>query len=474
MKIKDNRKENNRITVILGILCGLFIIPIIYMSYFQIIKAEDIKDHYSNRRIWAGEEQILRGSIMDRDGKVLAYSERDADGNQSRVYNYGPLYGHVIGYSYRTYGRAGLEDRYNSKLLNLRERNPIEELQEMLRSGEEKHGLDLKLTIDHGLQEKAYELLGESKGSIAMMNPKTGEVYAMASSPAFDPTKMHEEWEHLVENQDSPLLNRVTSGRYPPGSVFKILTATGIIEELNPNDIYNCTGATTVDGYTFKNYGGRAHGAIDLSKAFRDSTNTYFVDKALELGERRIKDLASRYMMNKDIPFDLNVSRSYFPDDSMEKTDLGASAIGQGRVLMTPLNMLLMTSAIANDGDMVKPILVSEVRDHEGLIEEAFATELISKVTSPEVARELREYMVGVVESGTGRGAKIQGVRVAGKTGTAENETPNAHAWFTGFAPAEDPEFVVVVMLEYAGATGGSVAAPVAKTMLEEALNTVN
>jgi penicillin-binding protein A len=469
----SNRKENNRITWVLGILCGLFIIPILYLSYFQVFRAEEIKDHSSNRRIWAGEEQILRGTITDRNGEVLAYSERDESGNQDRIYNYDDIYGHIIGYSYRAYGRYGLESEYNTELLNLREKNPLNELQEILRSGDEKHGNDITLTIDHVLQEKAYELLEGKSGSIVLMSPETGEVYAMASNPSFNPSALAQEWNDIVEDENSPLLNRATMGLYAPGSIFKLITATGIIEELDPEETYNCTGSITIDGYTLRNYNSVAHGEINLETAIEKSCNTYFASKGLELGEDKLKELASRYMLNTKIPFDLNTTASRFTKENMTKSEIGATSIGQGKTLVTPLNMALMVSAIANNGEMVKPIIVDEVRDHEGILKNKAATEIISNVGSEELTNELEQMMVRVVQSGTGTGARIRNIRVAGKTGTAENETENTHAWFSGFAPAENPKVAIVVMLEYAGTTGGSASAPIAREMITEALNRI-
>lgn len=467
----SNKKENNRITWVLAILCGLFVIPILYLSYFQIFRAEEIKDHHANRRIWAGEDQILRGSIADRNGEILAYSERGEEGSQARNYKYGDIYAHIIGYSYRAYGRYALEAEYNNELLDLREKNPISELQELLQSGDAKYGNNLTLTVDHVLQQKAYSLLQGKKGSIALMNPSTGEVYAMASNPSFNPSTMDSEWEQIVESEDSPLLNRATMGLYAPGSIFKLITATGIMENLNPSETYNCTGSIVIDGYKLRDYNEKAHGSVDLETALEKSCNTYFAQRGLELGEDKLKELAKRYKLNSAIPFDLGVSDSRFAKGNMTEAEIGSTSIGQGKTLVTPLNMLLMVSAIANEGNMVKPMLVSEIRDHEGEIKKQNSTEIIAKVASPEIAEEIKGMMVKVVESGTGTGAKIRNVQVAGKTGTAENETDYTHAWFTGFAPADNPKIAVVVMLEYAGTTGGAESAPIAGEILKEALN---
>ncbi len=464
--------ESKRIIRVLIFISALFISLILYLSYFQIFKSEEIISNTFNKRNWMGEEKILRGKIIDRNGEVLAYSEKQDD-RQTRHYPKGKLYGHIVGYSYREYGKAALESTYDEELLDLKESNPINELKGILKSGKEQFGNDLTITIDNRIQEKAYELLGDKKGSIVLMNPNDGEVYAMASNPVFNPATLQKDWGDLVDSEDSYLLNRSTKGLYIPGSVFKLVTATSALEDSSIDKNFNCTGTTVIDGYSVNDYGKIAHGNIDLKEALVKSCNVSFAQMGVQIGKENLKEMAELYMLNKDIPFDLEVSKSQFTNDRMNDADLASTAIGQGKTLVTPLNMALIASAIANNGEMIKPILVSEVREHDGTVIRKNITKTISTVTSPEVSEELKGMMNDVVNRGTGTNASIENVSVAGKTGTAENEGDRDHTWFVGLAPVDNPKFAVAVVLENSGGTGGSEAAPIARDILINAMNTL-
>ena len=464
-------KEIKRIIVVLTAICILFISLVAYLSYFQIFKAESIKMNSYNKRLWINEERILRGSIIDRNGKILAYSEKAGEG-YSRYYNYGNLYSHIIGYSYREYGKAGLELKYNNALLNINESTPLNELKNIVAPSTE--GNTLKLTIDHHLQEYTRNQLKGRKGSIVTMNPKTGEIYSMVSLPDFNPSTLRENWRDIVEDVDSPFLNRATSGLYVPGSVFKVLTTVAAIETTDLDRNYECTGSTTIDGYTLKDYGGKGHGRLNLEEALVKSCNTYFADKGLAIGKDKLGEVADRFMINQEIPFDLPTKKSTFPyKEKMGKTDIAAASIGQGKVLVTPLNMAMIASAIGNKGEIVKPILVKEVISPEGKVIKINEVRVISKATSIFTANEVKNMMVESVKRGTSSKAAIKNIRVAGKTGTAQNPSGKDHAWFIGFAPADDPKIAIAVVLEEEGSTGGAAAAPLARNIIIEALNTI-
>ena len=303
------------------------------------------------------------------------------------------------------------------------------------------------------------------------MNPQNGEVYAMVSNPVFNPETLRADWGEIVENEDSYLLNRSTMGLYAPGSIFKVITATSSLEEDKIKKNFNCSGSTTIDGYTLNDYGKTAHGNLDLKEALVKSCNVSFAEMGVQIGRDNLKKTAELYMLNNKIPFDLNTSKSQFSKDKMDDAELAATSIGQGKTLVTPLNMALVASAIANDGQMMKPILVGEVKDHDGETVKINSTKPISNVTSSVVSRELKSMMVEVVNRGTGTNASIKNVRVAGKTGTAENETDKTHAWFIGFAPEQNPKFAIAVILENNGSTGGSAAAPIARDLFIDAMN---
>ncbi len=481
VRISSLKRENNRITVVLALICILFIGTIVYLSYFQIFKSEELKYHAANRRINYEQEKTLRGSIYDRNGELLAHSEFTGEDSQKRIYDKPYNYSHVIGYSHTAYGNAGLEESMNSELLGIsaKQTNILERIGELkdkvINPNEKSYGHDLTITIDDSLQSEAYDKLEGYKGSIIIMDTETGEIYTMASNPGINVSNLDEEWEEIIQREDSPLINRATSGLYAPGSIFKIITATGILEDLDPEETYTSTGSITEDGYTLRDFDEIAYGPVALKDAFRQSVNTYFAYMGLELGETKLVELEKRYMLGEQIPFDINVEKSRIQTSNMSTADIMATSIGQGKTLVTPLNMVMMSAAIANEGNMLRPVLVKEIMDHEGEVLSTGSTKVISNVASPEIAEEINEMMVTVVNSrgGTGSGAAISNVTMAGKTGTAEVEGKESHAWFTGFAPAEDPKLAIVVMLENVGHTGGKVAAPIARDMMIDALNTI-
>lgn len=457
-----------RIVKVMIVFIVLFISLIVYLSYFECFVAEKIINNNYNKRQWINEDYVLRGIIADRNGKTLVYSEK-SDHGQIRNYKYGRRYSHIIGYSFREYGKAGLEASYNKHLLNITE-NPLKQITEKIVGLKEK-GNNLILSVDHDLQSYAEKRLGKNKGAVVLMDPKTGEIYAMVSKPDFEPSSIKENWRDIIENNNSPLLNRVTSGLYTPGSVFKVITATQALTEFGEKNKFRCDGSININGYKLKDYKGTAHGDLDLREALIKSCNVVFSQIGMELGEEKLRSISEKYLFNKRIPFDLKTKNSVFPDkNTMTKPELGVSAIGQGKILVTPLNMAMVTSAIANDGKMMKPILVKEVISAEGRTIKTNNVEILSRVSSKWTSEKLKEMMIGVVEEGTGKNARIKNIKVAGKTGTAENESEKEHAWFIGFAPADHPKFAIAVVLENIGSTGGKSAAPIARDIMNKAL----
>lgn len=462
-------KTSKRIIKMLIVYSALFISLVVYLSYFEIFQAKKIINNNYNKRQWVNEEYVLRGVIADRNGKTLASSEKVGN-NQIRKYKFDNLYSHIIGYTFKEYGKAGLESFYNKELLNIN-KNPIRQITDKITGPKEK-GNNLILTIDHEIQSYTEKRLRGKKGAIVLMNPKNGEIYAMVSKPDFKPSIMKEKWGEITEDKNSPLLNRATMGLYTPGSVFKIITATSALENKDIDENFVCEGSINIDGYILKDYKNKAHGKVDIKKAMIVSCNVAFGQIGLNLGEEKLEDTANKYMFNKVIPFELLTKKSIFPDKiNMTKPELAASAIGQGRILVTPLNMAMVASSIANDGKMMKPILVKEVISPKGTTIKTNISQMLSRVSSKQVANEIKEMMIDVVSIGTGKNARIKNVVVAGKTGTAENESEKEHAWFIGFAPADDPKVAIAVVLENEGSTGGKSAAPIARDIMMTALN---
>ena len=464
-------KETKRIIVVLVGFCMLFVSLIVYISYIQVFKSDLLKKNSYNKRLWINEESILRGSILDRNGKTLAYSE-GKDKLFKRYYPFGRLYSHVIGYSYREYGKTGLELQYNNELLNINENTAINEIKNLVSPTTE--GNHIKLTIDHELQVKARSLLKGKKGSIVAMNPITGEVYAMVSLPDFNASNLKEDWKEISEDPSGPLVNRATKGLYPPGSTFKLITAIAALSKIDVDEMYKCTGSTNINGYNFNDYQGKAHGDIDLRQALINSCNTYFVEKSILVGKEKIGNIAEQFMINKVIPFDLPTNNSQFSyKEGLGATDIAAAAIGQGKVLVTPLNMALIVSGIANGGEIVNPILVKEIISKNNKTLKKNTTQTLSQAVDIIMANKLKEMMVDVVKSGTGTNARIKNIKVAGKTGTAENASGKSHAWFVGFAPADEPKVAVSVILEEDGSTGGKSAAPIARDIMLYVINNI-
>lgn len=468
------KSELKRIVILMAGLIALFLGTIIYLTYFYIVEAETVRNHPSNRRGYIEEAQIKRGDIYDRNGELLATSKGEP-GHYHREYSYPILYSHIIGYSHPSLGKSGLEASYNDFLLNRNGNRAIVKISNWL-SNKKQGGNSLILTIDTQVQSKARELLEENaeRGSIVVMNPKTGEVYAMASLPDFNATSVAEDWNSLQKNKAGALLNRSINGRYPPGSTFKVITAASILNgDLNQN--YDDEGIQTIDGRDFKNAEGAVYGNVDLKDAMTHSINTYFVSKGAKLGKEKLGGTADQFYFNKRIPFDLPVSPSVFDyKKNIPKTTLAASAIGQGDVLVTPLHMAMVAGAVANDGKMMEPILVKEVEDPKGKSIRTHEPKVLQQATDETTAKKLNEYMISVVENGTGKRAAMRRTKVAGKTGSAENASGENHAWFIGYAPANDPQVAVAVIVEQAGRSGGTIAAPMARDIIAYALNNID
>jgi peptidoglycan glycosyltransferase len=347
--------------------------------------------------------------------------------------------------------------------------------------GSSKKGDSLVLTVDSRLQRAATDALGEQRGSVVAMDPKTGAVLALVSYPTFDPNvtvplegrNTEEEWTALNADPESPLINRATTGLYPPGSSFKVVTSAaalslGVVHLASP---FDCKGRLVVQGFTIYDFNRRGHGLLDFERALIVSCNVTFSQVGLRLGAEALVRYAELFGFNTVIPFELPVAKSHIQSaGSMDKVALASSAIGQAQDLATPLQMALVASGVANGGALMQPYLVDEVRDYNGKIIRQFSPKLWGRVTSRETAHTLTDIMVKVVEEGTGIRARINGVDVAGKTGTAEIEGKEPDAWFIGFAPAYDPKVAVAVLLEQGG-EGGVTAAPIARRVIEEALS---
>ncbi|ACV28904.1 Penicillin-binding protein A [Anaerococcus prevotii] len=460
---------NKRLVFVMVFFVALFMTLALYLVYFQLFKRSDIENDSHNRRLWVNEDNIKRGSIYDRNGNVLAYSEEDSDGSQYRIYNYGKSASSVTGYSSKTYGKTGIEKSYNKELLALSGEN-LSNFRKMVVKNDT--GYDVHLSLDQNIQEIVYEHIKDIKGSCVVMNPKTGEVLALVSNPSYDPNSVDEDWDFLIQNTDGPLVNRATSGAYRPGSTFKIVTATGVLN-YDIDTSYNDTGVENIQGYDIKNFADQAFGMVNLRSAFVNSINTYFASKTNDLGRDKYKELAEKFMINKDYEFDMDKNNAIIPFNDLNQVDLAMTGFGYGKTQISPLHMAMITSAIANEGKMMQPRLVTKVIDKDGKIIEEKKDKVLSEVTSVENANYIRDMMVSVVNEGTGTSAYLDSVQIAGKTGTADKENNLLDAWFVGFAPAYDPDLAIALVVEDSDDTGGVVAAPIARDIISEIYQTI-
>ncbi len=473
-------KLNRRIIVVMIGVLSLFLAMVTYLTYFSLTPSKKLEatQQYASRNI-TKEEKILRGKIYDRNGTVLAYSEKDENNNQKRIYPFGSLYAHTVGYHSISHGDDNLERTFNKYLMQPK---GILELLEKGENEEDEYqkGANLNLTLDSGMTEYASQLMGSNKGSVVALNPRTGEVYCMYTNPSFDPniSALDANWDSMQSDDSAPLYSRSTKSTKPPGSTFKVVTATAALECGWGDYTTEDKGSTVIDGQTIYNASG-AFGHIGMEKAIEVSSNVYFSEVAQKVGKENFKRIADAYYLTKPLPFDIDVATAQVENESEngpsildKKTGLAASAYGQGEVLVTPLHMALVAATVANNGVMMKPYMVEKVSYDDGGTVYSADSEVLSNVMSATNAYTLSQYMTRCVHGsqGTGRSAQVSGITVAGKTGTAENSGPN-HAWFICFAPAENPQIAMCVMKENAGSGGGSVCAPVARDLIRYALD---
>ena len=462
-----------------------FIAVISYVSYFEIFVGPKIVNNSDNQRLAAKRNEVLRGTIYDRNKVALATSKRVNALTQTRTYTEGAVFAHVLGYVSPKYGITGLEAKYEAYLTKAAEEPFTEYLKQLIASKgnpkpQNKVGDSVITTLDSNIQNTAYNLLGNNKGAVVALNPQTGEVLAMVSKPSFDPNEsaLEANWSSINSDKNIPLLNRAVSGLYPPGSTFKTVTAISAFQNISgiSSKIFQDNGKLVFNAtQSLSNFDGEVNGPISFKDAYIKSSNVVFGTIGLELGNAKLKQTAESFYFNRNIPSDgFVVDNSRFPTlKSYQVGDIAQSAIGQTSILATPMQMALVASTIANSGVMMEPHLVSSVVDSSGNTVFTFNNKSIGTIAPPNIANQVKEFMRGVVTDGTGVNASISGVTVCGKTGTADHTVNGAYAppdaWFIGFAPMENPKIAVAVVVEDGG-QGGIAAAKVANGVMKTAL----
>lgn len=464
-------KANSRILQMAVIFAGLFLCLIVYLVKFQIYDSATVITNPYNKRLSHYGENILRGTILSANGKELAVTTIDENGNAIREYPYDRMFAHVVGYD--THGKAGLESTCNYQLLTSNA-NPFVQLFNDLK-GDKNPGDSVITTLDTRLQKAAYKALGDYRGSVVAMDPKTGKVLAMVSRPDFNPNKISEKWNSYVKDDSkSNLLNRATQGLYPPGSTFKVLTALEYIRE-NPEDYkdysYDCESTIIKNSVKIRCFGGSTHGEVDLAKSLEKSCNTSFVNIGTKLNQNQFRDLCETFLYNKEIPFSLTTKKSsYTLSKKSEKSKIPQTVIGQGDTLVTPLHNAMIISAIANDGVLMEPYLITEQTDYTGKQIKTYEPKEYGRLIPEEEAKTMKKLLRKVVKNGTASELKSDKYKAAGKTGSAENGAGDDHAWFIGFANVDDADLAVSVIVENAGA-GSKYAVPVAKKVFDSYYN---
>lgn len=441
-----------------------------YTCYYAITNQQELINNSYNGRQEILISQNTRGTIYASGGQVLAETQTDENDKETRVYPYDNLFAHAVGYA--SNGKFGIEASANYYLINSNAKLSDKVANDV--AGVKYPGDSVVTTLDVGMQEVAFQSLGVYKGAIIVSEPSTGKILAMVSKPDYNPNDIDDIWDELINDKDSTvLLNRVTQGLYPPGSTFKIVTALEYIRE-NPDTYnqytYQCNGKYTSGQDTINCYHGSVHGYEDFAKSFAKSCNASFANIGMQLDRTRFNDTLTDLLFNQELPvsFAYNKSKLTVSEETSD-SDIMQAAIGQGTTQITPLHLNMITSAIANKGMLMKPYMVDYVKNNEGNIIKQFSPDSFKRLMSEEEAAALTDLMREVVETGTG--TKLSGLKytAAGKTGSAEysNVKTESHAWFTGFAPAEEPEVCVTIIIEGAG-SGGDYAVPIARRLFNE------
>jgi peptidoglycan glycosyltransferase len=471
------------IAVLFGVLIG-------FTSYWSVFDAKALKEKPTNQRPLLEQQQIPRGRILADDGTVIAKSNPKGHGTNKRYirhYPLGKLFGHPIGYSFVKYGQSEFEKYHNEELTG--EESEFGSILDEL-TGKAQEGEQIVTNLDPKAQEVAMHALeGAGFGAVVAIEPSTGAVKVLASNPSYNPNAVPDKLEKLnLEKVTTPLVNRATQGQFPPGSTFKVVTAAAGLESgvITPETTINAPGSIIDEGHELANDGNQDWGDISLDTALTNSVNTWFGQLGQKLGQDKLFSMMEKFGFNSTPPIDLPEEEVYksgvFEGGELlgrnDPVDLARVAIGQERLLATPLQIAMVAAAVADKGKLMKPQIWNRVVNSDGSVTKRMSPSVYSEPVSPKTAEELTTAMEGVVREGTGTSAAIPGVPVAGKTGTAE--TPNNkecgggeaenQGWFMGFAPADHPKIAIAATISCTEQFGGDIAAPIFREVAETLL----
>jgi cell division protein FtsI/penicillin-binding protein 2 len=476
-----------------AVFCGLLVLALlIRVNYVQFVQADELKNDAHNRRVTINQYASPRGDIIVGDKAITGHTETTgSDFKFKATFKNGAMWAPVTGYASQAFGTSMLEG-VNDKILTGDDDRLFFRRTVDILTGKEKQGGDVVTTLSSAAQKAAFEGLGDKKGAVAAIDPQTGAILALASTPSYDPSSVagnsktdEKNWVTLKNDKDEPMLNRALRQTYPPGSAFKVVTAAAALE----NGLYSSIDDKTdsPDPYTLPttstelpNEGNIPCKNATLRVALQYSCNTVFGHIGAQLGREKMLAEAKKFGFNDELFVPVRTATSNF-STTMDQPQTALSSIGQFETAATPLQMAMVASAIANDGKLMKPYMVKELLDSNGkVVPPATSPEQYSQPVSSENAAKLQQMMETVVTSGTGKNAQISGVTVGGKTGTAQNGVNNdksPYAWFISYAMTDSGSPVAVaVVIEDGSAnrgdiTGGGLAAPIAKKVMEAVLN---
>lgn len=448
-----------RITNTMIAFSVLFALLVANLTMIMVVQADEYKNMPINNHTLVKESKTERGTISTYDNVVLAQSVEQSDGTYKRVYPAGTLAAHVVGYASEKFGTAGIESSYNDTLKGQRNYASWTDVLNAS-TGNSAAGNDVKLTINSTIQKAAQDALEGFSGACVVIDPKTGAVLALASSPTYNAADIETLLQNSSNSSDSSALyNRATQALYPPGSTFKIVTLTGALENnvATESSVFKAPGSMKIGNGDITNFNGRSYGEITLARATEVSANTVYAQLGVEMGADMLVKTAEDFGFDQDIKFDLPLAKSLMPKpEEMTEWETAWAAAGEpvgehespAGPQSTVLEMAMVGCAIANNGVIQKPYLVDSIYNAEGKCSFTASPSTLMTATNSATANRVKSVLEGVVASGTGGAAAVSGVKIAGKTGTAETGKPIDDSWFVGIGPSENSRVVVAIVLE--------------------------
>ncbi|MEU8568990.1 penicillin-binding transpeptidase domain-containing protein [Streptomyces pathocidini] len=475
-----------------AIFCGLLVLALmIRTNWIQFVQAEELQTHKNNRRVAIDRYSQERGNIIVDGKAITGHTETSgSDFKFKRTNKNGPMWAPVTGYASQAFGANQLEELYDGILTGDDDRLFFNRTIDMV-TGKEKKGGQVVTTLNAAAQKAAFQGLGDRKGAAVALDPQTGAILALASTPSYDPstfagnsTSDEKNWVELNKDEDKPMVNRALRETYPPGSTFKVVTAAAALENGLYKDIDEPTDSPLpwrlpLSTKNLENEGNIPCKNATLREALRVSCNTVFGKIGDDLGRDKMVEQAEKFGMNDEVFTPVRADKSVY-DKTMDKPGNALSSIGQFNTATTPLQMAMVASAVANDGKLMEPYMVDQLRAPNLNVVEQHKPKELSRPLKPENAQKLQQMMETVVKEGTGTNAQIPGVTVGGKTGTAQHGVDNSekpYAWFISYAKTDSGSPVAVAVVVEDGSairddiSGGGLAAPIAKQIMEAVVN---